>query len=60
MSDNQSYYLRRIEEEMAAAVGAENASIAQIHRDMARRYRDLVDDQAVHIDGEPRLAQVSG
>lgn len=43
MADNESYYRNRIEEELAAAERADDPSVANIHRDLARRYRDLIE-----------------
>lgn len=40
---NLNYYRQRADEELAAAERAADPSIAQIHRDMAERYRDLMD-----------------
>ena len=39
---NDEYYRLRLEEELKAAESAPDASIAQIHREMAERYRELV------------------
>ena len=45
-ANNLDYYRRRAEEEQAAAEQAGHPSIAQVHRDMARLYRDLLDSEA--------------
>ena len=39
---NLDYYRHRADEELAAAESAGDPAIALIHREMARRYRDLV------------------
>ena len=52
MNDNDNYYRRRIEEELAAANVADSQTSAQIHRDMARRYRDMLHDK-LQLVGEP-------
>jgi hypothetical protein len=51
MHDSIAYYSRRIEEELAAADRAEQMSTAQIHRDMAQLYRDLLDSEGRRQDG---------
>ena len=40
-NQNIEYYRRRAEEELAAAEQASDTAIAQIHNEMARRYRVL-------------------
>lgn len=45
MSDTQ-YYQLRFEAELEAADRADDPSIAQIHRDMAGRYHDLMNGDA--------------
>ena len=45
MSDSNNYYRRRIEEELGAAECATDQATAEIHLDMARRYRDLLEDR---------------
>ena len=47
---NQNYYLRRAEEEQAAAERATNPAISQIHRDLARRYRNKLKGRSPQID----------
>lgn len=39
---NLDYYRQRADEELAAAERAVDPAIAQIHHDMAQRYRDLL------------------
>ena len=41
-----NYYRQRAGEELAAAKQAHDSSIAQIHREMAQRYRALAKDDA--------------
>lgn len=50
MTDNNLYYRRRIDEEVAAADSANDLIVSRIHRDMAQLYRDLlgVDPQPVN------------
>ena len=43
-TQNLNYYRCRAEEEFAAAAIAGDPSIAQIHREMAQRYRALLPD----------------
>ena len=43
MTDNDDYYRRRIEEELAAAETASDAAISQIHLEMAKRYLEELD-----------------
>lgn len=42
--DNRAYFHQRIEDELSAAELASDPGIAQIHREMAQRYRDLMSD----------------
>ena len=42
ITHNLEYYRYRAEEELAAAAIAGDPSIAQIHREMAQRYRGLL------------------
>jgi hypothetical protein len=44
MSDQGQFYQRRLEAELSAAESASDPSVAQIHRDMAERYRRLLGD----------------
>ena len=41
-----NYYRQRADEELAAAQQADDSSIAQIHCEMAQRYRALANDDA--------------
>ena len=43
VADNNSYYRQRMEEELVAADRSSDPSIALIHRELARRYRDILD-----------------
>ena len=42
MEDSKGYFRQRAEEELAAARRAGDPAISHIHREMARRYRDLI------------------
>jgi hypothetical protein len=44
MSDQGQFYQRRLEAELSAAESASDPSVAQIHRDLAERYRRLLGD----------------
>ena len=53
-SQSPNYYRQRADEELAMADRAGDPGIAQIHREMARRYRDLADgDPSRAAIGEP-------
>lgn len=41
MESNQTYFIRRAEQESSAASRAADPKVRQAHLDMARRYRDL-------------------
>ena len=43
MSSSDNYYRRRIEEELAAAKAADRSEIAVIHRELASRYREMLE-----------------
>jgi hypothetical protein len=45
-----TYYRQRADEEQAAAQQAGDPAIAQIHYDMARRYRDMLCEDASAAD----------
>jgi hypothetical protein len=45
MGTSESYYQRRIEEELAAAEHSVDPAVANVHREMARRYRGMLDDR---------------
>ena len=45
-TQNLDYYRQRADEEQAAAERAVDPAIAQIHRDMAQRYRDMLSGDA--------------
>ncbi|HXG81623.1 MAG TPA: hypothetical protein VNJ05_07465 [Sphingomicrobium sp.] len=51
MDDNALYYRRRAEEELDAAENALDPAISQIHRDMARRYREMCEDGPRAMNG---------
>jgi len=44
-ANNVNYYRQRADEEMAAAERCSDSSIAQIHREMAQRYRALINPE---------------
>lgn len=50
MSD-QSYYRRRAEEEQDAADRAADPGVSQVHREMARRYRQALHDHPGPLNG---------
>ena len=58
MSDSDNYYRRRVEEEYGAAERAEDPAIAQIHREMARRYREKLSKESGAVHGH--LARPAG
>ena len=43
MAERGTYYRRRVEEELAAAERASDPAVASIHRELARRYREIVE-----------------
>ena len=45
MTDGNSYFRARADEELDAAGSAHDPAISQIHLELARRYRDLSDDK---------------
>jgi hypothetical protein len=53
MTDHVEYYRHRMEEELAAADGADDISVAQIHRAMADGYRRMIDER---VPAEDRLS----
>jgi hypothetical protein len=53
VTDSENYYRQRIEEEMAAAEQAGDPSISSIHREMARRYRDMLDTRLQLVGAKP-------
>jgi hypothetical protein len=60
MSDNDIYYRRRLEDELAAAERANSPDTANIHLDMANRYRALLSRQAVPMEADTAMAQPVG
>ena len=44
MNDHVEYYQHRLETELAAADRAKDASVQQIHRALADRYRQLLSE----------------
>lgn len=57
---NLDYYRLRADEELAAAERAGDPAIAQIHRHMAQRYRDMLKDESDRPNGAATLAQPTG
>ena len=51
MTDNDSYYRQRIEEELAAANSASDAAISKLHNDMAQLYRELLGVEPPRVKG---------
>lgn len=47
---NRDYYLRRAEEELAAAEQASDPAVSNIHRQMAGLYRDMLDRETNRLD----------
>jgi hypothetical protein len=45
MNSNDNYYLRRIEEELGAAERASDPAVAMIHRELAERYRAILQNR---------------
>ena len=60
MTETDNYYRRRIQEELAAAERAADASVSQIHREMARRYRDMLTIGAEMANGDSVMAGTKG
>lgn len=54
------YYRLRAEEELSAAEQAGDPSIAQIHRDMARRYREILSSETGRVDEDVIMAGERG
>ena len=57
-AQNFDYYRQRADEEAVAAERAVDPSIAQIHCDMAQRYRDLLNGDA--HPAEPMGGDIAG
>jgi len=60
VADNETYYRTRIAAELAAAERAGDPSIASIHREMARRYRDLIDLRLQLVGDRPGSGASTG
>ena len=54
---NLNYYMRRAEEELAAADRAGDPAISNIHREMARLYRDMLDRPTARIVERPTTTE---
>lgn len=50
-TQNLDYYRQRADEELATADQTNDPGIAQIHREMARRYHDLVGGKSGRMNG---------
>ena len=59
-NENLDYYRRRAEEELAAAERASDTAIAQIHNEMARRYRAQLGGGEVPMNENLGRAQPMG
>lgn len=59
-SQNFDYYRLRADEELAAAKHAADPSIAQIHREMERRYREMLSPDTDAAYGDLSLAKPMG
>lgn len=44
MPDHDHYFRQRMESELEAAQRADDASVAEIHRALAERYRQMIED----------------
>lgn len=44
MTDQGQYYRQRMEAELDAAEQAEDATVAAVHRSLADRYRQMIED----------------
>ena len=55
-----SYYRQRAADELSAADRAQDPAIAQIHREMAQRYHDLLRNDASPMNGAFRAQQLAG
>lgn len=55
MNDHGQYYRRRMEAELEAAKRAEDASVAEVHRSLAERYRKMIEEGSDEA-GEPLTA----
>ena len=60
MSNNDNYYRRRFEEELVAAETAACPSTAMIHRELARRYRELLETKLELVVERPPAANQAG
>lgn len=60
MADTENYYRQRLGEEMAAAERATDPTISQIHLEMARLYRDMIDPEFRGSGGVTRSASPEG
>ena len=59
-NDNLDYYRKRAEEELAAAEQASDTAIAQIHNELARRYRAQLSGGDELVNGHSGRAQPMG
>ena len=60
MNESIAYYRRRIDEELAAAMDARGPGAAQIHRDMAQLYQDMLDSQIGGISDTENMPRPVG
>jgi hypothetical protein len=59
-TQNLDYYRQRAGEELAAAERAADPAIAQIHREMAGRYRDKMNREPDRLSADARSARSIG
>ena len=50
MDKGDTYYRRRIEEELAAAEQASDPAVSQIHHEFAQRYREMLGAKLPPVD----------
>lgn len=53
MAHSDNYYRQRAAEEMAAAERADDPTISQIHRELARLYGDMIDPRLQSTSDRP-------
>ena len=60
MSESDSYFRKRVDDELAAAERSADPSISEIHREMAQRYRDRLNGQSERLSDDAGMAWPAG
>jgi len=60
VADNDSYYRLRLEEELAAVERASDPVIANVHREMAQRYKQMLEISLYLAVDEPGHGALTG